>query len=273
MLSPQAIFKGLVYRILPTPMTDGSESEKALRISRYGDAKTENSWPVTDHLLADEGAYITAAMSSGATKLWLGLSATFVNSAAAFVLSNSDPPGGRRIYPRRLRLCQVDAPVNGTSLRYSIWTDSRDRTPSTISSGAGGTGPGTPFTATAYQAPTTSTNQDVRVSPAGLAYFPLSTNVGAPPLVPTPGPAARCIVGQGFLKQSIPVTKDQYILQFGCQDSGGAFQIAAALAHLVAYSPPVVIGPGQCMVIHLWSQLNDTTGSSWDDVALEWFER
>lgn len=272
MISPGVINKGLVQRSLTTPTADGPESERSARMGRYGEQKVESVFP-TDHLLADEGAYMVACALPGATALQLGISAAFSATAAAFVLGNSDPAGGKRLYPRALRLCQSVAPTSGVDLRYAIVLDSKDRTPTTISNGTGGVGPGTPATATAYRSTVSCTNMDLNPNIAGVPFFPISAAAGAPPTVPAAGGNARTIVGNGYLKASIPVVKDHYLLQFGSADRGGTFQAAAALAKIVEHAPPVVIGPGQFMLIYLWSASNITAGNAWDDVALEWIER
>lgn len=272
MPSPLAQLRGLISRLLPQPDSDGPNNERTLRMGRYGDAKVEPSW-LTEHMPSDEGAYMIAATLPGATALQLGLSAAFSATVAAFVLGNSDPAGGKRLYPRQLRLAQSVAPTSGVDLRYAIVVDSKDRTPSTISNGTGGSGPGTPATVTAYRAPVVCVNSDVNPSIAGVPFFPLSTAGGAPPTIPSAGQFARTIVGNGYIKNSIPVVKDQYILNFGDVGAPGTFQAAAALSKIVEGVPPVVIGPGQFMVIYLWSASNITAGNAWDDVSLSWIEK
>lgn len=273
MLSPQAIFKGIVSRILPIPaVLDGPEAERAVRLGRYGDVRVEPGF-VGEHVTADEGAYMVASTLPGTTALQLGISAAFSATAAAFVLGNSDAAGGKRIYPRILRLAQSVAPTSGVDLRMAIVIDSKDRTPTTISNGTGGSGPGTPATATAYRPPVVCTNQDVNPNIVGVPFFPLSTASGAPPTVPSAGQFARTIAGNQYVKGSIPVVKDQYVVNFGDVGSQGTFQGAAALAQITVGVPPIVIGPGQFMVIYLWSASNITAGNAWDDVSLSWIEK
>jgi hypothetical protein len=273
MLSPQALFKGIVSRLLPQPVAgDGPDQERFARMGRYGDVKVEPSW-LTEHMPADEGAYMMASMLPGATALQLGLSAAFSATVGAFVLGNSDVAGGKRLYPRQLRLAQSVAPTSGIDLRYAIVIDSKDRTPTTISSGTGGSGPGTPATVTAYRSPVACVNMDASPAIVGVPFFPLSTAGGAPPTIPSAGPNARTIVGNGYIKNSIPVVKDQYLLNFADVGAPGSFQAAAALAKLVEGVPPIVIGPGQFMVIYLWSAGNITAGNAWDDASLSWIEK
>lgn len=273
-LPGSSLIKGIVSRFLPPANADNQNVDVAYRLGRYGDSKVESVFP-TDHFQSDEGALMVATTLPGATALQLGISASFSATAAAFVLGNSDVAGGKRLYPKYLRLAQSVAPTSGVDLRYAIVLDSKDRTPSTISNATGANqGPGTPATVTAYRSPVVCTNMDVNVPAVGVAFFPLSTAGGAAPTIPAAGQFARTIVGNGYIKNSIPVVKDQYLLTFGAADpGGGTFQAAAALAKIVENAPAVVVGPGQFLVIYLWSASNITAGNAWDDVALVWTER
>lgn len=271
-LAPSALEKGLVARSLPPANPDSQNVDVALRLGRYGDTKTESAWP-NDMNLADEGAVMVATTLPGATALQLGISASFSATACAFVLQNTDAAGGKRLYPRFLKLAQSVAPTSGTALRYAIVLDSINRAPTTVSNGTGGSGPGTPANLTAYRSTVSCTNADINPTIVGVPYFPISTAAGAPPTVPAASAFARTIVGNGIIKGSIPVVLDQYVLQFGSADIGGSFQAAAALSKIVEHAPPVVIGPGQSMLIYLWSPSNITAGNAWDDVSLCWVER
>lgn len=273
MPSPSAMIRGFVSRMLPPPAIDGPDSDRVIRLGRYGDVKVDSVWP-TDHALADEGADFVATMAPAQTAIQLGLSAAFSATAAAFIIGNGDGPGGKRIYLRRLKLAQSVAPTSGVDLRYAVVIDQANRTPTIISNAVGGSGPGTAATGTCYRAPAVCTNMDaINVQSVALPYFPFSIAAGVPPTVPAAGPNARILVGNGYIKNSIPIVKDQYILQFGGVDNGGTFQSAAALSKIVEHAPAVVIGPGQWALIYLWSASNVTAGNAWDDAQLEWAER
>ena len=273
MLSPQALLKGLVSRMLPQTNVDSQSQDVPLRLGRYGDLKVETSW-YGDALLADEGTIMVATTLPGATALYEGIQTAYVATQAAFVLVNSDPAGGKRIYPKYLSLCQSQAPASGTCLRYTIVLDNVNRTPTTLSSGTGGTGPGTAAGNTGYRAPVVCTNADLNPQIVGIPYFTLGqTGSTGSMTVPSPGPGARTIVGNRMLKPSIPVVLDQYLIQFGGGDAGGTFQAGAALAKIVEHAPALVIGPGQTMLVHLWSTSNAANSNAWDDVSLVWVEK
>lgn len=267
--SPQSTISGLVSRAIPSAATDGTSSDRPARFGRYGEQYMNSIWP-TLHLLADEGSLVVANMLPGATALQLGISASFSAVAAAFTLANTAAVGGKRLYPTFLKLGQSVAPTSGIDLRYAIVLDSISRVPTTVS-GIGA--PGTPATATAYRPTPVCVNLDENPSIVGQAYFPLSVAAGAAPTVPAATGIARTIVGNGYLKNSIPVVKDQYTLQFGAAEMAGTFQSAAALSKIVEYAPPIVVGPQQLMLIYLWSASNITAGNAWDDVQLAWVER
>lgn len=275
MLSPQALIKGIIGRSLRNlvPAVDGTEEDT--RLGKYGDLKVESAWPDMT-LLCDEGAYMVASMAPAQTALQLGISASFAATAAAFVLQNTDAAGtlSKRVYPKFLRLAVSVVGTSGVDLRYAIVLDSKDRTPSTISNASGSDrGPGTPATATAYRSPVFCTNMDENPQIIGVPYFPLSTAAGAPPTVPSAGQSARTVVAQGFIKNSALVAKDQIQLVFGAVDIPGSFQGAAALCKLVEAVPAVALGPGNFLLIYLWSASNVTAGNAFDDAAMGWVEK
>lgn len=270
-MSSDVTNKGRVSRKPPQVIPDTLEGD--FRLGSDGSQRVESLWP-TDHLLVDEGRVMVATTLPGATALQLGILAAYSAIVGGIELFNSAPAGsGIRIFPRFLRLAQSVAPTSGIDLRYAIAVDKASRQPTTISNGAGGTGPGTPATATAYRAPVVCTNEDEMPPIYGVPYFPLSTAGGVPPAIPAAGAEQRIIVGNAYVKNSIPVVKDQYVIQFGGVDRGGTFQAAAALAKIVEHAPGFGIGPQQWGVIHLWSASNITAGNAWDDVSLEWVEK
>ena len=266
MAATSALLRGLVSRLLPQPTVDGTDQEKSVRLGRYGDIKVENAWP-TDHMLADEGAVIVAGMASAATALAPGFSAAPVDTLPTFMLVNSDIAGGKRIYPKFLKLNLASAGTTPTTLRYSIVLDSKDRTPTSITAVA------TPGTNSASRYTPVCTNMDVTPTIIGVPYFTSGAtgNTGAI-TVPASGATARTVVANGMLRNAIPVALDQYVIQFGGCDIGGHGVIT--LTRTVDYTPPFVIGPGQTALIYIWSAGNTgTSGHTWGDVQLCWVEK
>lgn len=272
MMSPGALLKGIVQRWLGTPTPDGPEAEGYTRLGKYREVKTDGIW-ATDHSQASEGSLFIATTLPAAIALQLGILAAFDATKGGIVIVNTDQPGGKSILLKKLKLCQSVAPTSGVDLRYAVAIDPKDRTPTTIASGTGGTGPGTPATATAYKVPVVNANTGCPVQSIAAVYFPLSIAAGLAPAIPAAGDRVRYTVGNGYVKNSIPVVKDQYTIQFGGADQGGTFQAAAALGKIVEHASPVEIFPGHSCVIHLWSASNITAGNAWDDVLLEMVER
>lgn len=279
-LSPAGLIRGLTARALANAARyiDSQSADNAIRLGPYGDVKVESVWN-TRHLLADEGAYMVATTLPGATALQLGISANFSATAAAFAFLNSasrsDVPA-KRCYPDYLRFLVGTAPASGANLLLATVLDDAVRTPTTISNAVGSpTGPGTPATATCYRSPASCANMDLTPTIVGVPYFPLSTSGGAPPAVPAAGPNARTIVGTTILRGQIPVVNDDYTIQFGNIDAQGALVTAApaGACRIAAFHPPVVIGPGQWMLIYLWSGSNAVTGMALSSVEFGWSER
>lgn len=273
-LPPPFLTKGLVGRNLALPANaDNQNTDVAMRLGRYGDQKVESGYP-NDHFAADEGSIMVASMVQAQTAIQAGIQSAYVATQVQFLLQNSDPAGGRRLYPKSLRLCVLTVGTSGVDLRYSLVLDNALRTPTTISSGSGGTGAGTAANQTAYRAPAQCTNMDLNPTIAGVPYFTLglAASVGGA-TVASPSPMARNIVAQGFIKTTAIVAKDQLQIQFGNADLGGTVQGASASAKIIEHCPPVVIGPGQSLAIHIWSTSNVTAGNAFDDAAFIWAER
>lgn len=277
MLAPQGLIRGLVQRALLVANGDNQNQDVAIRLKRYGDVAVESAWP-TSHVLADEGAYFTATMEPGATALQHGILAAFSSIVGSIVIGNAaskTDQNGKRVYPHFIRLLVSVAPTSATQLLYATVIDDKDRTPTTISSGTGGSGPGTPATATAYLSRVNSTNMDLTPQSVSRVYLPLSTAGGVPPAIPTPGANARTIQGNVPLRAQIPVVLDEYVIQFGNTDAQSALLTAApaGASRVVSHHPPIVIGPGEWMVLHLWAIGNITAGIAFSGLDVGLVER
>ena len=274
-LPPPFLAKGLVARNAALPANiDNQNTDVAMRLGRYGDQKVESGYP-TDMFAADEGAVVVACMAPAQTAIQAGIQSAYVATQATFLLQNQDPAGGRRVYPKSMRLCVLTVGTSGVDLRYAVVLDNALRTPTTISNAAGGVGPGTAANQTAYTPPVVNTNMDLN-NPvqAGVPFFTLglAASVGGF-TIPAPSVKGRIIVAQGFVKTTAIVAKDQLQIQFGSCDQGGTVQGASASAKIIEHAPAVVIGPGQSMSILLWSTSNVTAGNAFDDASMIWAER
>lgn len=268
MWSPQVILKGLISRLLQgRPIPDGPEAERAVRMGPWGDLKVESAFP-DRKLLADEGAYMVAGMLPGAIALQIGIMATYTALSAAFVMVNTDGPGGKKIFLDYLRLRLLTVGTSDTDLQYSVVLDSINRAPTTVAL------VGAPANLTAYKPIPVCTNMDINPQIVGVPFFPLSTAGGTPPTVPAPSAYARTIVGNGRIRSLIPITKDDYMLTFGgVGESDNLAGVVGTQCKIVVSNPPIVIGPGQCALINLWSTGNITAGNAFDGAEMGWIER
>jgi len=276
-MATEVMTRWRISRKRPQPDVDGNREGEPARGGRYGDGYVLPLF-AKKHNLVDEGSYFTFSMQPQATALQLGLSAAFSATAAAIVLYNGDTPGKNeslRVFPDYVRLNVMTAPTSGTALRLATVLDTASRVPTTVSNGTGGTGPGTPATATAYRSPVTNANPDDAANPVTQVYLPLSTSGGAPPTVPAASQNARVVVGNASLRAQIPVAGDEYVIDFGGDIPSGQLVTAApaGASRVVLPHPPVALGPGHSLVIYLWAPSNATAGIAFDGIDGGLWER
>ena len=80
------------------------------------------------------------------------------------------------------------------------------------------------------------------------------------------GSGVRQVTTTRILKRVAPVAKDEYLVNFGNVESYRLVGVDS-----VATVPPVIIGPQQWALIHLW--LPSQTAASSFEVELGWWER
>lgn len=250
MLSPQALIKGLVSRILPNYSVDGPESERAARLLRDG-ALGISFLQSTKHPNAHEGSYFLIPNPTEGTGVAGGILAAFANTTAAFVIQNTaDPstPGAKSIDLDFMKLLYTVAPATATAMRYSVAIDDVSRLPT------GG------FAKIVGAAGTSSANPAGPVINTSIANAWAFTG-GAFATVPVPGPNVR-YVAKGAVA-GLPVIGTEHLIRFGAD---GANSGAGTI------DSPVSIPPGKWCVVHLWWPGNATTGPSME-YALGQIER
>lgn len=282
-VNPNYSAQGLVARFLKNMAAaiDGQQSNPlGPRMNGYN----EQGMFISDHgepLFADEGSLFMASMGPSATALQLGLSATFSATAAAIVIKNNAPVGSPiRTKLREIHFLCAVPPTAGTSLLYATVIDNVNRNPTTLSSGSGGTGPGTPATVTAYLAQLNAATYSGGL-PVSQVFLPLSTAAGAPPTVPAASAGARVIVGNGNLRSVIPVgaatsgVQDDFRIEFGAQDkaTGGATRSTAAASQIIEPHPAVSLGAQETFLLYLWAPSNITAGLAFAGLDVSLVER
>ena len=207
MLSPQALFKLLVSRALPVPNADSSNSDTAVRGGRYGEVITENKVS-TKHSLADEGSYFVNNFAQTPVALLAAAQVAFTALSPSIVLYNgSSTQQPVNLYLDFLKLTQVGAPTGATSLQAAIVLDTGNR----YVSGATGFAVNKGF----------SPNGGYNSSSQALTY--------GGPLTASAAVNARSVVGDAYLKASIPTAGDVAMLTVGAVD-GGNFSSAPGAA-------------------------------------------
>lgn len=240
--------KGLVSRTMPVATPDNTEAD--LRLWRDGSITTIGLVRKQTGLAA-EGSYFT--VNNAQTGLATAAAPTTFSATNPFVLIyNTDSPTNsnyKRIELDILTLIATAAGTAGASVQFAVTIDSGNR----YSSG------GTNLTANIVNpnmdAPTRSSVANVY---AGNVTAAAATA------------AARTVVGNRFCKAAIPVAGDTYSVNFG-----GVEGVQAIGVSTVVFSsnnvPPVIIGPNQSALVHLW--LPSQSAASSYAPELSWFER
>lgn len=248
MPTPGASAWGLVSRGQPQPANDGLEREQ--RFGRFGEAYAVNLVP-TKHAVADEGAYFT--VNNAQTGIATPAAPTAFSATAPFLLIyNTDSPSNpayKRIYWDYALLVATAAGTAGASVQFAITLDNGNR----YSSG------GTNLTNNI-----TNPNMDVGASRSVAQVYAGAITAAAA------SASARTAVGNRFWKGAIPVIGDTYVAQFGGVDAPHFLGISTILTSLQNL-PPVIIGPNQSALLHLW--LPSQSAASSYAPELGWTER
>ncbi len=247
--------QGIVSRARPVPPNvDGALIDQ--RFGRFGDIYALGVMP-TDHVAADEGSYWVATNPTPSTGVAYGsggTQATFADAAAAFVWkNNASAADGIRMYLKYVRMILGGTiPASSTSLQFAVKVDNGNRVP----------------TANATAITPVNPNMDIGAgsgAPAGVVYVP---NGGIPTV---PAAVSARLIGRGSLRQVIPVVLDELELRFGAVDGPGAV-VATGAGRYVTSAPPVVIGPQQFALLHLWLP-SGTTSPLTFEFETAWVER
>lgn len=237
-------------RALPVPTQDNDDVEQ--RGSRYGDTIGMLVSP-KGLVAADEGSYFIATNPTPGTGIaTLAAPTTFVDTSPFLILQNNwtaTDPRSRRIYLDYLRLQCTAAGTNGSAIRWAIRTDT-----STNRWTSGGS------TLTPV-----NVNQDDGTSSKAVI------NVGA--LVASAATGAARLLGSSLIRPVIPVVGDTYVINFGGHENGlnSLAPAGVAIANVQINTSPVVIGPGQVMLFHLW--LTAQSAASSYEIELGYIER
>lgn len=228
-----------IFRDRPNPLADNLNGGGPSRASRYSDTWTMPLGSVREFGLADEGSYFTAISPTAGTGI-IGHAAptTFDELKPYLVLYNG---GANRIYPQFLRLYETVASVGGARVQFTVALDQGNRYSS---------------------AGTALTKNNVNMD----STYSTGATITAGAVVATAASSSRRLIGNYPVRGTIDIIEDVYELTFGgfgAQTSNHS-RVATVGAHGVTL-PPVVVGPGQSLLIHQWAG-SQSTGPTWEVV-------
>ncbi len=237
---------GLTGRALPGPVTDNQYGPA--RLTRYGEQVVTSLTGTKMHGLADEGTYFVATNATPGTAI-AGIAAAdgYDVTETLFYLHNA-ATSTKRIYMDFLHLTCAAAGTNGTNFSLAMTTDSVARR----SSG------GTSIT------PVENSQSAALATVSDACYF------GA---VVTAAATTGKLVWHGLLRTVIKVIGDQYTLDFGGASNmvGGNILEGTAQAHVARKVPPVVLGPGESLMVHEYAA-SQTVAAQYQ-FSCGWWER
>lgn len=209
------------------------------------------------HALSGEGSYNVATNPTPGTAVVYGSGGTQTSfsSTVGFVVyknnAQSGVPQPLQMYLDYLRiLVSGTVPAAATSTQFAITIDTGNRAP------------------TANNTLVTPVNLNFRSGrgPAGQVWIP---NAGT---ITVPAAVNSRLVARGSLRQAISVTLDEYILRFGAQDGSPAVAGGTGVGRYASDAPPVVLGPQEFCIVHLWQPSATTSGLS-VEIETGWYER
>lgn len=232
------------FRDRPNPLVDNLFGGLPSRAGRYGEAYV-NGLSGKEWSVADEGSYFTAITPTPGTGV-IGHAAptTFDETKPYLLLYNG---GQNRIYPQYIRLHDTVVSVGGARVQFTIAIDQGNR----YSSG------GTALTKN-------NVNMDSVVSTQA------TINAGA--VIATAASASRRVLDHVVFRGTIDVVEDVFEIVFGASDGPGVGgSRVATVQDMSKMAPPIVVGPGQSLLIHQWAA-SQSTGPTFQ-VSFGYIER
>lgn len=240
------LVNAVTSRLLPQPV-DRDGSEAPTRLNRYREQITQPAH-MKMHSLADEGAYFVAMNATPGTKIDGPIVAAFLDTVPFLYVYNKESPGGKSIFLDYMKYTVWVAPASGVQAFTAIKLDNGERNLSTDNTVAL-----TPV----------STNSALGVQ--SVARIQLQ-NTATNSAIAGASKNARVVHHGGV--GGIPVVGDELGIVFGSAGLGCYNGLTAAQSgnpgRKYTSAPPVIIGPGTNMVLHLWFPSNAVTGASYE---------
>lgn len=240
---PQIV--GKVNRGLPSAIVEGTPA--TARLGRYGETVII---PISQGLygIADEGQYFKATNPTPGTGIAMSITTAFADTAALAVLFNGESSGGKRLFLDYIKLICTVAGATTSASDLAVKIDSGNR----YSSGGSAITP-------------VNANMDVSNVASGVLHFGT--------VVATAASAARIVSRDRLKTQAAPcwTAGDEVIINPGADMSAGPTSGSTPIMIGVP-TGPIIIGPQQSLLVHMWNTANATTAPSWE-FELGWWER
>jgi hypothetical protein len=224
---------GLSSRAKPSRSVDGVYNQQ--RTTRYGEQVAVSLTGNRLHGLADEGSYFFAQQPI------IDASTTLAGHAAPVladlytkpflhIINTDTVAGDTRVFLDFIEIQLITAGANGTSDNWAAECDT----------GATRYSSGTVATLTTVNPNMQSTATPKAVSKAG-------------PFVASAATTSQRRMGSGVFRPSIGITGDKYLWVFGGQADTQGAAVAAAASRFVIPMPPVILGPTDQFLLHLYA--------------------
>lgn len=223
-------------RGLPNPINDGNTGEE--RAGKYGEDYTLET--LNPKSLNDEGSYIVYTNPTAGTGIVTPMIAAFDNTLPTLLIKNTDTTqSGRRVYLDYVKM-QLSVIGGGapTILKYAFYIDYIERY------GSGGT-----------LLNGISPNGDKIADNKAKVYFGAITAIAA-------GNDKR-LIANGVIRTVANVIGDTYLFTFGAKSPSLGNNELATVCNIQIPCPPVCLGAGQVLLLHLGNTGETTTGKTY----------
>lgn len=215
---------------------ESQENQQSLRSGKYNEQYVLNPYSLKN-MSADEGSYFIATnptMGTGVAYGSAGTQTSFSDTVPFMMLFNNAAAASNiRVFLDYIKLIQFSgtAPASTTSVQAAVKTSSVTRLNTA----------GTLTTITPV-----SPNQDSSASANSRLYVP----AGA--VATIPADSAGRLIGRAQLKGGPTLLLDEYNINFGFDDMPSSGAYLTTVSSYQTRMGPVVLGPQQWAVIHLW---------------------
>jgi hypothetical protein len=253
----------VAQKFLPQPSVDNPSANANVRLGTYGEIAV-NNYLQKKTALAAEGSYYVATGTPGTAAVAAGpYPTTYASTAGWFFFQNFNATGGPSAYLDYLKLI-VTAAVGATPTAWNFAVIRDVATPLSLQ------------------------------VPAAAAHItgvvPVNTNGGSPnksncvfgyqnsatASVNVAPSSASAVIGRTCIGSGLGVIGDEYVLDFGATDPAPVQGLTAAEAatagRKVGVLPPIVVAPGQQIMIVPWWPGATTSGLGYE-FEMTHFER